>query len=118
MSGRLWLRSPFESLRVSGKGCVALLERALDGDGALQGFGGGGEGGHEGGAPGLCLGAAVGRQRFASGALVLSHDLACFGVAEALGEGGGAFDVGKEDGDKSAGSRLNRWRGGLLSLAS
>src|SRR3972149_4419274 len=112
MSGRLWLRSPFESLRVSGKGCwtfrapfeslrvsgkgcVALLERALDGDGALQDPGGGGEGGHEAVAHGLDLGAAVGRQRFASGALVLSHDLACFGVAEALGECGGAFDIGE-----------------------
>ena len=29
MSGRLWLRSPFESLRVSGKGRVSRIECAL-----------------------------------------------------------------------------------------
>src|SRR3989304_1827480 len=67
MSGRLWLRSPFESLRTSGKGCVPLAEPALDGDGALQGLRRRPEGGHETVAHCLHLGAAVGATAAAPG---------------------------------------------------
>src|SRR3989337_1249973 len=98
MSGRLWLRSPFESLRVSGKRCVPLLERPLHGDGALQRARGGAERGHETVAHRLHLRAAVGGEALADDALMLAEEFAGLGVAEALGEGGGALDVGEADG--------------------
>ncbi len=37
--------------------------------------------------------------------LVLAEQLPGFGVAEALGEGSGAFDIGEEDGVNAAGGR-------------
>src|SRR3972149_1842229 len=97
MSGRLWLRSPFESLRMSGKGRVPLREGALHGDGALQRAPGGAERGHEAVAHRLRPGAAVGGEALPDDALMLAEEFAGLGVAEALGEGGGALDVGEED---------------------
>ena len=104
MSGRLWLRSPFDPstplrIRVSGKGGISFIERALYGDGALQSPHRRGERGHEAVAHRLHLGAAVGAEALAGDALVLPQDLARLRVAQALGEGGGAFDVGEEDGE-------------------
>src|SRR3990172_6336695 len=97
MSGRLWLRSPFESLRVSGKRRVAGGEGLLDGDGALEGARGGREGGHDAVAGVLDLGAAVGLEGVADDGVVAAEELLRAVVAEALGEGGGALHVGEQD---------------------
>jgi hypothetical protein len=79
MSGRLWLRSPFDRLRVSGKRRVPRLERALDEPVAHR----------------LDLGSAVRLQALADDALVLPQDLARLRVAQALGHRRGALDVNR-----------------------
>src|SRR3990172_13232181 len=81
---------------------VPLLERRLDGNGALQRLRRRGERGHEAVAHGLDLGAAVGAQALAGDALVLPQHLPRLFIAQPLGEGCGALDVSEEDGDKSA----------------
>src|SRR3990172_6915220 len=103
MSGRLWLRSPFESLRVSGKVRISFIERPLDGDGALQRLRRRAKRGHEAVAHGLHLRATVRLQRLPHDALVLAQPLPRPGIAEALCHGRGALDVREEDGAEGAG---------------
>ena len=69
---------------------------ALEGDGALDGFGDGAEGGHEAVAHRLDFGAAVCFQDFAGDALVLTEDVAAALVAEAGHHLGVADEVGEE----------------------
>src|SRR3990172_4835247 len=76
---------------------VPLREGALHGDGALQRLRRRAERRHESVTHRLHLGAAVGGERLADDAFVLAQHLPRPGVAEALGEGGGAFDVREED---------------------
>jgi len=75
----------------------------LHGDGGVEGAGSRGEAGHEAVAHGLDLGAAVCAQGVAGQALVLAQDVAGLGVAEVVGEVGGGFDVGEEDGAQESG---------------
>ena len=77
---------------------LALGEGALQGDGALDGFGDAAERGHEAVAHRLDLGAAVRLQHFARDPLVLAEDGAAAFVAEAGHHLGVADEVGEEDG--------------------
>src|SRR3990170_730987 len=97
-----------------GRRLVTRGERSLKGGCALQGARCGAEGGHEAVAHRLDLGAAVGRQGLAGQALVLAHQFAGAGVAEALSEGGGALDVGKQDGVDAAAHPFGLRRGSRL----
>src|SRR3990172_811364 len=83
-----------------------LLPRLLDGDGALQRPRRRAERRHEAVAHRLHLEAAVCGERLADDALVLAQHLPRPGVAEALGEDGGAFDVREQNGAERA--RLDR----------
>src|SRR3989304_78143 len=99
MSGRLWLRSPFDRLRVSEKLRVAGGEGLLDGDGAFEGLAGGGEGGHDAVAGVLDLGAAVGLEGLADDGGVGAARFLGGGIAEALSQGCGALHVREQDGN-------------------
>src|SRR4029453_1405478 len=78
---------------------------ALDGDGAIEGAAGGGEGGHDAVAGVLDLAAAVGLERVADDGVVGAEDILGGGVAEAAGKVGRAFYIGEENGDESGRSR-------------
>ena len=84
MSGRFFLRSPFESLRVSGQGRIPLRERALQRDGALHRSGDRPKRGHEAVAHRLHLRPAVRLQHLARDPLVLAQHLAPLLVAAGL----------------------------------
>src|SRR3990172_10443113 len=95
---------------------VPLLERPLDGNGALQDPRRRAERRHEAVTHSLHLGAAVSGEALPDDALVLAEEFAGLGVAEAMGQGGGALDVGEEDG--AEGAWLSWLRGRcLLALA-
>src|SRR3970282_2610810 len=80
---------------------IPLRERLLYSDGALHCLRRRAEGGHEAVAHRLDFRAAVGLQRLPYDALVLSQDFARPGVAKAFGQGGGAVDIGEQDGHRA-----------------
>src|SRR3989337_1495664 len=103
MSGMLSLRSPFDRLRVSGKGRIPLLERALNADGAGKGLARRAAGHHEAIAHGLYFAAAVLLHLLPHELLVGPQDIPRGLIAPTGGQAGGANDVREEDGDRAFG---------------
>src|SRR3990172_6540066 len=103
MSGRCWLRLPFDSafgrLRVSGKRRIALSEGALDVDGALKRPPRRLERQHEAVALALHLEAAVRIHLLPHDGVVPPQDLQPLLVAEAFVDGGRSLDVAEHYGD-------------------
>src|SRR3989304_5388850 len=112
MSGRLWLRSPFDRLsprrvafgdRVSGKRCVPLRDGLMHVDGAADAVLDVVEGCHEAVPHGLDLGAVVASDLLAKDAIVLPQEVLGGLIAKGLRQLCGADNVGEEEGDGGEG---------------